>query len=303
VRWGKEHLYYELCRRLRRSTGKAYGLALLAVIVLAVVIVAQKWPLLAVWALAVGITVFRLSRPYVPFTFQAFDAHWDKWCAAHGKPEGLIEPKPTAPAELVEADVGDYSFDRAVICDRPRTVDLLLANRFHFENNCAVLSADGYPKHVFGTVLTMLKRNPKLIVFVLHDASVEGCTLARRLSTDPAWFSQGTRIIDVGLTPTHARRFRGFWLPNTASKALAGSGRDAAWLASSMLELAVIRPEQVIKRLFRAISHHTDRAAQLEAGGATGADGGSGSADALVFDGGSMTHEASASDGGGDSFG
>ena len=107
------------------------------------------------------------------------------WERAHGKPPGLIvrpsAQAPSRPRRVLESDLADYSFDRAVICDRARTVDLLLANNFHFENNCAVLSIDGYPPGPFETVRTMLKRNPKLQVFALHDATVEGCTLAHRL--------------------------------------------------------------------------------------------------------------------------
>ena len=75
------------------------------------------------------------------------------------------------PPPKLEPDVADYSFDRAVICDRARTVDLLLANNFHFENNCAVLSVEGYPQRVFETVRTMLKRNPQLRL------TIAGCSV------------------------------------------------------------------------------------------------------------------------------
>ena len=34
---------------------------------------------------------------------------------------------------------------------------MLLANNFHFENNCAILSIEGYPPNVFETVRAMLK--------------------------------------------------------------------------------------------------------------------------------------------------
>src|SRR5262249_59661346 len=118
-----------------------------------------------------------------------FDRLWNHWQEVYGKPDGVIVrfQTPSKPP-AVEPDLGDYSFDRAVICDRARTVDLLLANNFHFENNCAVLSIDGYPKGPFETVRAMLKRNPRLQVFALHDASFAGCALAHRLANDTAWF-------------------------------------------------------------------------------------------------------------------
>ena len=127
--------------------------------------------------------------------------------------------EPAAPRP--EPDLADYSFDRAVICDRARTVDLLLANNFHFENNCAVLSIDGYPPGPFETVRAMLKRNPRLQVFALHDATPDGCTLAHRLATDPAWFAGQVPVIDVGLRPGHAGPFQGLWLPAAAPFAAA----------------------------------------------------------------------------------
>jgi hypothetical protein len=68
------------------------------------------------------------------------------------------------------------------------------------------------------------------------------------------------------------------------------------WLSKGWtMELAVIKPEQVIKRLYRAISE--DRS------GASSGDGGGGGTDVVYFDTTSMGTEASASDGGGDSFG
>lgn len=118
----------------------------------------------------------------------------------------MRKPQPATKRSL-EPDIADYSFDRAVICDRARTVDILLANNYHFENNCAVLSVEGYPAGPFETVLGMLKRNPKLQVFALHDATPVGCRLAHRLATEPEWFAGQTRVIDVGLHPFTPRRF------------------------------------------------------------------------------------------------
>jgi hypothetical protein len=45
--------------------------------------------------------------------------------------------KPWGARRPPEADVPDYSLDTEVICNRAQTVDLRLANDFHFENNCA----------------------------------------------------------------------------------------------------------------------------------------------------------------------
>ena len=118
-----------------------------------------------------------------------FDGLWQKWHQRARQPARPHRAQVEARAanDRRKADLGDYSFDRAVICDRARTVDLLIANNFHFENNCAILSIGGYPKGPFELVRTMLKRNPKLQVFALHDASV------RRLQARPSRWRTTTR--------------------------------------------------------------------------------------------------------------
>ena len=119
-----------------------------------------------------------------------------------------------------------------------------------------ILSIDGYPQGPFAIVKEMLKRNPRLQVFVLHDATPDGCRLAHRLARDREWFPAGVRVIDVGLRPGHARQFFGVWqkswAPLAAGEGLSGS--EARWLSESKLELAAVRPQQVIRWLFRAIN-------------------------------------------------
>jgi hypothetical protein len=225
---------------------------------------------------------------------------WNRWLSVNGQPEGLIirKTQPVA-ARPREPDIGDYSFDRAVICDRARTVDLLIANNFHFENNCAVLSVGGYPEQPFEVVRAMLKRNPKLQVFALHDASVAGCQLARLLVNDPKWFKDQVPVTDVGLRPGHAEPFKGLFLPTHLALALTSSdgisGSEAAWLGKYVLELAAIRPEQILKRLFRAINRREDSDDGSTGGGTS--DGG------VYSDNSSFSSDAGDSSGGADSFG
>ena len=199
--------------------------------------------------------VVSLPRP-------TFDIAWQRWLAVHGRPPGVIEPSRrllAARSPELEAEIRSYSFDRAVICDKPELVDLLVANRFHFENNCALLSVDGYPGAAFDTVRAMLANNPKLLVLAVHDATPDGCRLAHRLANDPKWFAGGTaRVVDVGLRPAHARFFPGRVLrlprsePVAADAAITAS--EAAWLSQYALETAAIRPEQLVKRLYRAMT-------------------------------------------------
>lgn len=270
VRWGVEHLYYEVCRKKRGKKAPKVlvggGLGLTVFLAALLVLLPKPPGILLVFTgvgtvatLAMAATRFRKAT--VPMDLATFNKLWDRWSAMH-KTAGLIvrQPQP-AKAKQLEADIGDYSFDRAVICDRARTVDLLVANNFHFENNCAVLSADGYPKAQFQTIKAMLKRNPKLQVFTIHDATPAGCRLARKLANDPEWFDGKLRVIDLGLRPNHAGPFKGLLLESEDGLVEPTDGlteTEAAWLTKYRLEMAAARPEQVLKRLFRGLGAHKD---------------------------------------------
>lgn len=241
--------------------------------------------LLALWAW------LRPRSPNQAVHRSTFANLFQTYTQAHGKPAGLIPPpRRIAPSAEVLAELESYSFDRAVICDTAATAELLIANDFHFENNCAVLSIDGYPKGVFEVVRKMLRQNSKIEVFALHDCTPAGCALATQLRVDKAWFHGVGAVYDVALRPAQAQAFRHAWEP--AGGAFADrdgiSADEAAWLREWQLPLAAIAPEQLIKRLFRAISKLPEERL---------AKGDNGSGDPMFI------YIASSSDGGGDSFG
>jgi hypothetical protein len=102
----------------------------------------------------------------------------------------------------VSSDVSAYSFDGLVVCDRPEIAQFLIGNNFHFENNCAVLSITGYPESIFDTTMEMLRRNPDLQVYALHDCTPRGIGLVDHLRTSPNWFLDSSAIIiDIGIRP------------------------------------------------------------------------------------------------------
>jgi hypothetical protein len=278
VRWGVEHLYYELCRRYRNRSKFSAGCLIAFIIIFFFIFVPIAAAISAIHLMTGGfitfgsvavslmaISSFADKRKFVKLDRDQFRRLYDRWIKVHGQPKGVIirrEPlhRPQDPREI-EPDLGDYSFDRAVICDRARTVDLLLANNFHFENNCAILSVEGYPAGPFETVRAMLKRNPRLVVYTLHDATPAGCQLAHRLATDPDWFAGWAKVVDVGLRPIHGERFAGSLLSGTSTPVPASDGIttwEASWLSRFALEVAAIRPEQVLKRLFKAINLKID---------------------------------------------
>ena len=288
VRFTDRNLYYETVRRMHRR-GKAlpWFMGALALVSVLIGVFGSTFFFFPA-AVFLVLSIATLPSKIPELSFELFTELLERWRRVHGRPKELIVRKDAARTASavgpLPPDIQHYSFDRAVVTDRPETVDLLLANNFHFENNCAILSVDGYPEPAFDVVRQMLQNNPKLAVYVLHDATPKGCTLAKYL-VDNRWFQPSARIVDVGLAPEHAQKFKGFWQvasPRTPSD-------QTGWLAHYSLELAVIRPEQIIKRLFRALSGANELPRD---------DGG-----IYFVDSGAFSSDARASDGGGDSFG
>jgi len=132
---------------------------------------------------------------------------YKRWIKLNG-PNVKLLPAPTSKEESkseaaqISSELQKYSFDRAVVCDRAEIAQCLIANNFHFEHNCAVLSIDGYPHNIFRTVMDMLRTNPELRVYALHDASPRGVELTHTLRTSPHWFPENiAAVYDLGLLP------------------------------------------------------------------------------------------------------
>jgi hypothetical protein len=169
---------------------------------------------------------------------------------------------------ISNSDVTDYSFDRLVVCNSNEIAQMLIANNFHFENNCAILSINGYPANIFDTVLQMLRRNAELKVYAFHDASPDGVKLVHELRTSPTWFRDSSAtIIDLGLLPRQViASSRSLFIQRTPSSAVAAislepeirlnlSVSEFTWLdAGNYVELESFTPQRLIKILNRGIS-------------------------------------------------
>ncbi len=175
-----------------------------------------------------------------------------------------------APA-AVNPDISAYSFDRAVICDTPEIAQLLIANNFHFENNCAVLSVTGYPQNIFSTVLEMLNRNPELKVYAIHNATPRGVGLVHHLRTTPNWFPNGNAIIyDLGFLPRQIFSSRNLFIRNSSEYAQEAkempqevkqslSKDELTWLElGNFVELESFSPQKIIQVLTQGITQSQD---------------------------------------------
>jgi len=184
----------------------------------------------------------------------------------------LPDPRDTNENAAVSPDVSAYSFDRLVVCDSPEIAQFLIVNNFHFENNCAILCVTGYPQSIFETTMEMLRRNPDLKVYALHDCSPKGIGLVNHLRTSPNWFADNRAIIiDIGLLPKQILAGGGSMFVLSSEK----NAQDAAQLSAEIrqdlsaeelqwlelgnyVELESFSPQKLIQILNRGIAGSRD---------------------------------------------
>lgn len=164
-------------------------------------------------------------------------------------------------ARKIADEIKEYSFDRVVVTDKDSIAQFLIANNFHFENNCAVLSIDQYPEDIFDTVMKMLRKNDQLKVFALHDARPRSLKVANILKTSARWFADqpGATVYDIGLYPRQVmdkplfRRHGGDVivreleaLPAEIKKTLTGREMDFFW-QGNYIELESFAPQALLR--------------------------------------------------------
>ncbi|MEP6485918.1 hypothetical protein NDI43_02440 [Microcoleus vaginatus GB2-A3] len=188
--------------------------------------------------------------------------HWLQcWQRVNGTLEKLLPaPRQESLPASIDPEVSTYSFDRAIICDSDEIAQFLIANNVHFENNCAILSINGYPQSIFNTVIEMLRRNADLKVYALHNASPGGVGLVNQLRTNPEWFAnQAVTIFDLGISPRQILATRDMFvqqsqvmaqrsrqLPDTVRQGL--TAEELAWLdAGNFVELESFTPQRLLR--------------------------------------------------------
>ena len=201
--------------------------------------------------------------------FQHQGQYWlSCWVEVNGQPEKLLaSPQEDKEAVAVSAEITNYSFDRVVVCDTAIMAQFLIANNFHFEHNCPVLSITGYPQTIFEPVLQMLRRNPDLKVYALHDANPQGVAMAERLRTSSQWFAGSTATIyDLGLLPGQVLKNSRLLLRQSEkfakqSRQLATAVRqqlsaaELAWLdAGYFAELELFTPQRLLRIVMQKIA-------------------------------------------------
>jgi hypothetical protein len=274
-----------LNRRTRqKSIGTLKVMAGLMLLVGMPVGIVTKLPIVIISSITLGISAIWLSinckrkqsKIFDQFLVEQpqFDEWLNKWNGINNQPEKILAPPQTASLPAApNSEVTAYSFDRVVVCDSPEIAQLLISNNFHFENNCAILAIDRYPQSIFTTTMEMLRRNPDLKVYALHDCSPEGLNLIHRLRAEEIWFPDPViPIIDVGVLPRQIMDNVDVMTPHSTESAqlaqqLSADLRNSlnpvelAWLdAGCYLELESFSPQKLIQILQRAINESRELA-------------------------------------------
>ena len=108
------------------------------------------------------------------------------------------------PNDTAEPDIFDYGVEKVLLVQHRILVDLLVLNNIHMTTRALIATADGYPQYIASRLEGLLEESPKLPVFILHDATLEGITWAEK--TDNHFGRSGRPTIDVGLTPNAVKQ-------------------------------------------------------------------------------------------------
>ena len=265
-------------RKASAKTLQRLGVVILVVGISASLFVLNSFPVFSIVVILGLLSIFLGTRQLgkvenIPqqFLFPStdLDSWLTKWQQINGKVDKvLISAQQQIAPTSINPDITAYSFDRLVVCDSANMAQLLIANNFHFENNCAILSITGYPQSIFNTTMEMLRRNPDLKVYAIHDCSSKGVSLVHHLRTSEKWFlNSNVTIIDLGLLPrqiiaSQGKMFIRFssQLKDEAKKLSVDicqslTADELAWLhTGNFVELESFTPQKLIQVLRHGIS-------------------------------------------------
>ena len=196
-----------------------------------------------------------------------------RWQATHGPIPSLLPPAKQPPRGTTPSSAEElkaYSFDRLLFCQTPELVQFLVANNIHFEHNCAIVTADGYPHSIYSLTMAMVQTNPELKVYALHDCSAEGLRFVHQLNQLQPWLTKNNiAVCDIGPLPRQVMnnpntffiqwhrqtsRRRGS-LPRSIAPHL--RAEEVEWLSKGFaVELESLSPRRLIQILSRSLVAH-----------------------------------------------
>jgi len=212
--FSKDHLKYQLQRKLKKQQRIFATVAMIALCIFVVALLltfVKGGFFFAITAISgFALLIAASLRIKHKKTINKLDAIVHKWVTVNPHEKLLSAGKYKASSGSRSSHLDGISFDRVLICERDDTVDFFLRNLFHFHYSCPVLGGNGYPQGIYEDMLARLKQNPNVKVFLLHDYTPAGQAFVRRIKTDAKWFGDGQRydIIDLGLNVGQKKLFK-----------------------------------------------------------------------------------------------
>jgi hypothetical protein len=212
VYFTRNQLYTSYCRSQQKGyrgvllCGLALALGAVACLMLSRELTVLAMVLGLGTLICVGIAVFRRFRPPPsPNTLQAYLSRWRG--AGHTIDKLLTQPSlHTPPPEWQEPDIYDYGVERFLLVEHDLLVDLLVRNGLHAQERVLILSEGGYPAYLLPVAERCLQDNPQLPVYLLHDATRQGATMATRLQISTLLPLAGHPLLDLGLFSHDVKR-------------------------------------------------------------------------------------------------
>ncbi len=209
-------LYFEYCRRLGSKGPLTPAITAVSALGVATGLWLSGYDTIAVFCgffAVVGLVIclYRLFSP--PMKFLDFERVIDRYREG-GTRERLSQvlEKPTLhnpPPDWQEPDIYRYGVERVLLVQHDILVDLFVLNGLHAEQRTLIISETGYPEYIQPRVTEVLKDNPKIPVFMLHDATDRGIGMKRRLRK-LSWLPASEKRIDLGIQPKDVRKMKRF---------------------------------------------------------------------------------------------
>ena len=118
--------------------------------------------------------------------FLANEVQIDEWLERWQTANGTLEKLLLHPDEnALPATIASEIITCAIICQSDEIAQFLIANNVNSDNDCTILSINGYPQNIFDTAMEILRYNADVKIYALHDATPAGIDLANQLRTNP----------------------------------------------------------------------------------------------------------------------
>jgi hypothetical protein len=146
---------------------------------------------------------------WLPPNRDTFDQALRKWNAAGREPVKLLSKPRLGNGPVyrsIEDDIHDYGVEKIIITSDDLLVDLLVKNHAHAEQKALIVAESGYPAYLQDKVKKTLRMRPDVPVILLHNADVNGVTMAGRLRSSQVYPLAQANLIDAGINVSQVRR-------------------------------------------------------------------------------------------------